>query len=87
MILNDILYARFQSSLLVLIVSISLLVFFFAARTVQFIGGAKVLETAENNPYEIGLLIFGISIANYTASDCFRATVLNDTLQGFLLCY
>ncbi|WGL98072.1 sodium/pantothenate symporter [Arsenophonus sp. aPb] len=83
--LNDMLYARFQSRLLVWIASISLLVAFFGAMTVQFIGGARLLETAANIPYEIGLLIFGISIALYTAFGGFRASVLNDTLQGFVM--
>lgn len=83
--LNDMLYARFQSRLLVWIASISLLVAFFGAMTVQFIGGARLLETAANIPYEIGLLIFGISIALYTAFGGFRASVLNDTLQGFIM--
>lgn len=54
--LNDMLYARFQSRLMVWIASISLLIAFFGAMTVQFIGGALLLETAANIPYEIGLL-------------------------------
>jgi sodium/pantothenate symporter len=83
--LNDMLYARFQSRLLVWLASVSLLVAFFGAMTVQFIGGARLLETAANIPYEIGLLIFGISIALYTAFGGFRASVLNDTLQGFVM--
>ncbi|MFS1537409.1 MAG: sodium/pantothenate symporter [Candidatus Phlomobacter fragariae] len=83
--LNDMLYARFQSHLLVWVASISLLVAFFGAMTVQFIGGARLLETTANIPYEIGLLIFGISIALYTAFGGFRASVLNDTLQGFVM--
>lgn len=83
--LNDMLYARFQSRLLVWLASVSLLVAFFGAMTVQFIGGARLLETAANIPYEIGLLIFGISIALYTAFGGFIASVLNDTLQGFVM--
>ncbi|MDT9587240.1 MAG: sodium/pantothenate symporter [Candidatus Arsenophonus melophagi] len=83
--LNDMLYARFQSRFLVCLASISLLISFFCAMTVQFIGGARLLETAINIPYEIGLLIFGISIGCYTAFGGFRASVLNDTLQGFVM--
>ncbi|HGJ5876816.1 MAG TPA: sodium/pantothenate symporter [Arsenophonus sp.] len=83
--LNDMLYTRFQSRLLVWIASLSLLCAFFGAMTVQFIGGARLLETAADIPYEIGLLIFGISIALYTTFGGFRASVLNDTLQGFVM--
>lgn len=53
--------------------------------TVQFIGGARLLETAAGIPYETGLLIFGISIALYTAFGGFRASVLNDTMQGLVM--
>ncbi|EKM0531669.1 sodium/pantothenate symporter [Cronobacter turicensis] len=83
--LNDMLYARFQSRLLVWLASLSLLVAFIGAMTVQFIGGARLLETAAGIPYETGLLIFGISIALYTAFGGFRASVLNDTLQGLVM--
>ena len=63
--LNDMLFARYQSRLLVWLASLSLLVAFVGAMTVQFIGGARLLETAAGIPYETGLLIFGISIALY----------------------
>lgn len=76
------LFARYQSRLLVWLASLSLLVAFIGAMTVQFIGGARLLETAAGIPYETGLLIFGVSIALYTAFGGFRASVLNDTLQG-----
>ena len=76
------LFARYQSRLLVWLASLSLLVAFVGAMTVQFIGGARLLETAAGIPYETGLLIFGVSIALYTAFGGFRASVLNDTMQG-----
>ncbi|MGX2008931.1 sodium:solute symporter family transporter, partial [Enterobacter asburiae] len=49
------------------------------------IGGARLLETAAGIPYETGLLIFGISIALYTAFGGFRASVLNDAMQGLVM--
>lgn len=81
--LNDMLFARHQSRLLVWLASLSLLVAFVGAMTVQFIGGVRLLETAAGIPYETGLLIFGISIALYTAFGGFRASVLNDTMCGW----
>ncbi len=83
--LNDMLYGRYQSRLLVWLASLSLLVAFVGAMTVQFIGGARLLETAAGIPYETGLLIFGITIALYTAFGGFRASVLNDTMQGMVM--
>lgn len=80
--LNDMLFARYQSRLLVWLASLSLLVAFVGAMTVQFIGGARLLETAAGIPYDTGLLIFGVSIALYTAYGGFRASVLNDTMPG-----
>ncbi len=79
------LFARYQSRLLVWLASLSLLVAFIGAMTVQFIGGARLLETAAGIPYETGLIIFGVSIALYTAFGGFRASVLNDTMQGLVM--
>ncbi|WP_174869213.1 sodium/pantothenate symporter [Pectobacterium polaris] len=83
--LNDMLYARYNSPLLVWFASISLLVAFIGAMAVQFIGGARLLETAANIPYDIGLLIFGVTIALYTTFGGFRASVLNDAMQGIMM--
>ncbi|AXF78236.1 sodium/pantothenate symporter [Erwinia tracheiphila] len=83
--LNDMLFARYSSTLLVWFASISLLVAFIGAMTVQFIGGARLLETAAGIPYSTGLLIFGLSIALYTAFGGFRASVLNDAMQGMVM--
>lgn len=83
--LNDMLLARYQSPLLVWLASISLLVAFIGAMTVQFIGGARLLETAAGIPYDTGLLIFGLTIALYTSFGGFRASVLNDAFQGLVM--
>lgn len=83
--LNDILYARYRSPLLIWLASLSLLVAFIGAMTVQFIGGARLLETAVGIPYDTGLLIFGGTIALYTAFGGFRASVLNDAMQGIVM--
>lgn len=83
--LNDFLLARYNSKLLVWLASFSLLVAFFGAMTVQFVGGARLLETAVGIPYDTGLLIFGLTIALYTSFGGFRASVLNDAMQGIVM--
>lgn len=83
--LNDMLYARYGSRLLVWFASLSLLVAFIGAMAVQFIGGARLLETAADVPYGVGLLIFGVTIALYTTFGGFRASVLNDAMQGVVM--
>jgi len=82
--LNDMLYARYHSKLVVWLAGVSLLVAFIGAMTVQFIGGARLLETAAGIPYQHGLLIFSVSIALYTAFGGFRASVLNDAMTKYL---
>ncbi|XBS69418.1 sodium/pantothenate symporter [Acerihabitans sp. KWT182] len=83
--LNDMLLARYRSPLLVWLASISLLVAFIGAMAVQFIGGARLLETAAGVPYDTGLIIFGVAIALYTSVGGFRAGVLNDAFQGLVM--
>lgn len=83
--LNDILYAHYKSKLLVWFASIAIIIAFIGAMTVQFVGGAYLLETAIDIPYEIGLLIFGIGTVLYTAFGGFRASILNDAFQGLVM--
>ncbi|WP_241649793.1 sodium/pantothenate symporter [Rosenbergiella collisarenosi] len=83
--LNDILYAHYRSQWVVWIASITLLLAFIGVMTVQFIGGARLLETVVGIPYTHGLLIFGAIIALYTSLGGFRASVLNDVLQGAVM--
>ncbi|MBT0725799.1 sodium/pantothenate symporter [Rosenbergiella australiborealis] len=83
--LNDILYAHYRSHWVVGIASLTLLLAFIAIMTVQFIGGARLLETVVGIPYTHGLLIFGAIIALYTSLGGFRASVLNDVLQGLVM--
>ncbi len=51
------LFARYQSRLLVWLAP-ELIGRVYGAMTVQFIGGARSLETAAGIPYETGLLIY-----------------------------
>lgn len=83
--LNDMLYARYQSRLLTTFASLGLLIAFMGAMTVQFIGGARLLESVTGLPYQSGLLLFGLVTALYTAIGGFRGSVLNDALQGCIM--
>lgn len=65
------LFARYQSRLLVWLASLSLLVAFVGAMTVQFIGGARLLETAAGIPYETGLLILASALRSTPPSAAF----------------
>lgn len=83
--INDILFYRYKNKYLVWISCFALLVAFFAAMTVQFIGGARLLETTIALTYTQALLIFAITVGLYTFIGGFRAVVLTDTIQGTVM--
>lgn len=83
--LNDLLYARYRNRTVVWVSCASMLIAFFAAMTVQFIGGARLLQTAVGIPYLDGLLIFGLTVGLYTMFGGFRAVAMTDALQGIVM--
>lgn len=83
--LNDMLYAHYKSKLIVWFASLAIIIAFIGAMTVQFVGGAYLLETAVGLPYEIGLIIFGIGTVCYTTFGGFHASILNDAFQGIVM--
>lgn len=83
--LSDMLYAHYQSRLVVWFASITIIVAFIGAMAVQFIGGARLLESSVGIPYGYGLLIFGVGTVIYTAFGGFRASILNDAFQGLVM--
>lgn len=83
--INDMLYARYQSPVVVILAALGLLIAFIAAMVVQFIGGARLLETVTGLPYEVGLIIFACTVLLYTLIGGFRAVVITDALQGLLM--
>lgn len=83
--LNDILYARYQNRGVVVFASLSLLLAFFGTMVVQFVGGARLLQTVTGLSYTHGLMIFAITVGLYTTIGGFRAVVMTDTLQGIMM--
>lgn len=83
--LNDILFARFQSRTVVIIASLTLLLAFFGTMVVQFVGGARLLQTVTGLSYHQGLLLFACTVGLYTTIGGFRAVVLTDTVQGIMM--
>ena len=53
--------------------------------TVQFIGGARLLETTIGISYTQALLLFALTVGIYTFIGGFRAVVLTDTIQGTVM--
>ncbi|WP_302295233.1 sodium/pantothenate symporter [Pyramidobacter piscolens] len=82
---NDFLRERYRSPLLVVVASVSLILFFLSAMTAQFIGGARLFETITGLPYLWGLVIFAGTVILYTTVGGFRAVALTDALQGMVM--
>ncbi|XKM14033.1 sodium/pantothenate symporter [Orbaceae bacterium ac157xtp] len=83
--LSDMLYAHYRSRLIVWFASIAIVIAFIGAMTVQFVGGARLLESSVGLRYDYGLLIFGIGTVIYTAFGGFKASILNDAFQGMVM--
>ncbi|MDW6003585.1 sodium/pantothenate symporter [Vibrio mangrovi] len=83
--LNDILFARFHSRTVVILASLTLLLAFFGTMVVQFVGGARLLQTVTGLSYHQGLFLFACTVGLYTTIGGFRAVVLTDTLQGIMM--
>ncbi len=83
--LTDFLYKRYQSSFLILIASLALVLFFVTAMVAQFIGGARLFQSVTGYSYETGLILFALTVVIYTSIGGFRAVALTDSLQGIVM--
>lgn len=83
--INDFLRERYQSKVVVILASVSLVLFFIAGMVAQFIGGARLFEAVTGLSYNTGLIIFAVSVIVYTTIGGFRAVVLTDGVQGVVM--
>ena len=82
---TDFLRERYENRLLGVVVSMSVVFFFMAAMSAQFIGAARLIQGAVGIPYETALAFFGLTVLIYTIIGGFRAVILTDTLQGIVM--
>ena len=83
--INDMLWARYRSKWVVVLGSVTIILAFIATMVVQFIGGARLLETATGLSYQQGLFLFASCVLLYTVIGGFRAVVMTDALQGIVM--
>ncbi|SKA51350.1 sodium/pantothenate symporter [Enterovibrio nigricans] len=83
--LNDMLYARYKNRGVVIFASLALLLAFFGTMVVQFVGGARLLQTVTGLSYTHGLMLFALTVGIYTTIGGFRAVVMTDTVQGIMM--
>ena len=85
--ISDFLLHRYGSKTLVTVSSLCMIVFFMAIMLAQFIGGARVFEAATGFPYDKALMLFCSTVAIYTAIGGFRAVIMTDLVQGFIMLF
>ena len=76
---TDFLKERYESKLLIAIISVSLVFFLIAAMTAQFIGAARLIQGSVGISYQAALAFFGLTVLFYTIIGGFRAVALTDT--------
>lgn len=82
---TDYLSKRYKSPVVVMLASLSLVIFFIVTMVAQFIGGAVLFQTITGYSYIIGLVLFGTIVILYTTIGGFKAVVATDTLQGIIM--
>ncbi|MBQ3281241.1 MAG: sodium/pantothenate symporter [Eubacterium sp.] len=83
--ISDYLKARYKSPAVVILASIMLVVFFLTQMVAQFKGGATLLQTVTGLPYMSALILFSAIVIIYTSFGGFKAVVITDTIQGFIM--
>lgn len=83
--ITDFLRARYKSDIVVIMTSISIVIFFIAAMAAQWVGAARLLQGSVGLDYNIALTAFGITVIVHTVVGGFRAVTLSDTIQGVIM--
>lgn len=81
----DLLRARYKSDIVVILSSVTMLIFFIGSIVAQFVGGGRLFESVTGYPYYIGLTIFAAVVIAYTTFGGFRAVALTDAVQGLVM--
>ena len=83
--ISDYLRARYDSPAVDIICSIMLVVFFITQMIAQFKGGATLLQSVTGLSYISALILFSAVVIIYTSIGGFKAVVITDTIQGFIM--
>lgn len=83
--ISDFIRARYKNEAVVIITSLALVIFFIASMIAQFVGGARLFQSVTGYSYEIGLIIFGITVIVYTTIGGFKAVAITDAIQGVMM--
>lgn len=83
----DYLKGRYKSNTVVILSSLSIIIFLFASMAAQWVGGARLIESLTGLPYRTALLIFAVSVLVYVIIGGFRAVALTDAVQGLVMLF
>lgn len=83
--LIDFLKERYQSTVVVLLSAVSIIVFLFSSMIAQWVGGARLVESLTGLPYTTALLIFVGSVLVFVVVGGFRAVAITDAVQGIVM--
>lgn len=83
--ITDFLRERYKSDIVVVITSISIVVFFISAMAAQWVGAARLLQGSVGLDYNIALTAFGVTVIVHTVIGGFRAVTISDTIQGIIM--
>lgn len=81
----DYLKERYHSPVVVILSSLSIIIFLFSAMAAQWIGGARLIESLTGLSYISALFIFATSVLIYVTIGGFRAVALTDAVQGTVM--
>lgn len=80
----DLLFERFQSRLVAILMALMLIIFFLAMIVGQFIGGAQIFAGLTDIDYSLGLVIFALVTVLYSSGG-FRAVAITDAICAVLM--
>lgn len=80
--LIDFLKVRYNSTAVVLLAAVSMIIFLFSAMTAQWVGGGRLIESLTGMKYTTALFIFAVSVLVYVVIGGFRAVAVTDAVQG-----
>jgi len=81
----DFLKERYQSKWVVILSSLSILLFLFSSMSAQWIGGGRLIQSLTGLSYIGSLFIFSISVLVYVVIGGFRAVAVTDAIQGIVM--
>lgn len=83
--LVDFLKGRYESKWVVILSSVSIILFLFSAMAAQWVGGGILIESLTGLSYTTALTIFAVSVMVYVVIGGFRAVVVTDAVQGSVM--